>query len=132
MHMQPDCLVRHALYVYDALQSPLTPYCIMCAEKKDIKYPAMGEELTGKVASTANYGVFVTINNDLRALLHQDEIATPDGREVNVKGMFNVGDDIKVSAVLSNPGACNNWLCRALMHLFQIRHACVSEVLTAY
>lgn len=131
MHMQPDCLVRHALCIC-ALQSPLKLYCIMCAEKKDIKYPSVGEELTGKVASTANYGVFVAINDDLRALLHQDEIATPDGREVNVKGMFNVGDDIKVSAVLSNSIACNIRLCRALMHLFPIRHACASKVLIAY
>ncbi len=68
----------------------------MLAERKEIKYPPVGEELTGKVDALTNYGVFVKVNDDLRALLHQDEVATKDGRDPDIRAMFNVGEDIKV------------------------------------
>ena len=68
----------------------------MPAERKEIKYPPVGEELTGKVDAVTNFGVFVKVNDDLRALLHQDEVVTKDGRDPDIRAMFNVGEDIKV------------------------------------
>ncbi len=68
----------------------------MLAERKEIKYPPVGEELTGKVDAVTNFGVFVKVNDDLRALLHQDEVVTKDGRDPDIRAMFNVGEDIKV------------------------------------
>jgi ribosomal protein S1 len=73
---------------------------IAYAERKEIKYPAVGEEITGKVEGVQNFGVFVQVSEDVRGMLHQAEVATPDSREPNMRAMFNVGDDIKVSSGL--------------------------------
>lgn len=43
-----------------------------------------------------NFGVFVKLPDDLRALLHAEEMATEGGREPNIRAMFTVGDEIKV------------------------------------
>lgn len=75
--------------------------CLVRAERKEIKYPPVGEEITGKVDALTNYGVFVKVNDDLRALLHQDEVATKDGRDPDIRAMFNVGEDIKVRGGLA-------------------------------
>ena len=81
----------------------------MLAERKEIKYPPVGEEITGKVDALTNFGVFVKVNDDLRALLHQDEITSKDGRDPDIRAMFNVGDDIKVR----NPLTASYSSCRA-------------------
>ena len=81
----------------------------MLAERKEIKYPPVGEEITGRVDALTNYGVFVKVNDDLRALLHQDEVTSKDGRDPDIRAMFNVGDEIKVR---SHPCADLS-LCRA-------------------
>ena len=65
----------------------------------------MGEEITGKVEGVQNFGVFVQVSEDVRGMLHQAEVATPDSREPNMRAMFNIGDEIKVPAASL---ACSN------------------------
>lgn len=61
--------------------------------------PAVGDEITGKVSRTAGWGVFVDLENNIRGLLHADEVAVPEGgggRDPNIRAMFSEGDEIKV------------------------------------
>ena len=61
--------------------------------------PAVGDEVTGKVQRLAGYGVFVELENNVRGLLHVDEVAVPEGdtsREPNIRAMFSEGDEVKV------------------------------------
>lgn len=59
----------------------------------------MGDEVTGKVNRTAAYGVFVDLENNIRGLLHVDEVTIAEGdssREPNLRAMFSEGEEIKV------------------------------------
>ncbi|KAK9914903.1 hypothetical protein WJX75_002062 [Coccomyxa subellipsoidea] len=64
--------------------------------------PAVGDEITGKVSRTAGWGVFVDLENNIRGLLHADEVAVPEGgggRDPNIRAMFSEGDEIKVRVI---------------------------------
>lgn len=89
------CEVNGALWGAGGDRAPRTPL------------PAVGDEVTGKVNRTAAYGVFVDLENNIRGLLHVDEVAIPEGdssREPNLRAMFSEGEAIKVR--LAQPRKC--------------------------
>ena len=86
----------------------------MCAERKDIKFPAVGEEIQGTVEGVQNYGVFVKISDDIKAMLHGSEMATKDGREPDIRATFSVGDAVKVRSPCCMVDLLRPSICRAL------------------
>ena len=84
----------------------------MRAERKDIKFPAVGEEIQGSVEGVQNYGVFVKISDDIKAMLHGSEMATKDGREPDIRATFSIGDAIKVRSLCCMPYMAHLGICR--------------------
>ena len=79
----------------------------VCAERKDIKYPGVGEEIQGIIEGVQNYGVFVKISDDIKAMLHGSEMASKNGREpdIKVRSPCCIPD-------LAHPSICSqSWLC---------------------
>ena len=71
--------------------------------------PAVGDEVTGKVNRTAAFGVFVDLENNIRGLLHVDEVVVPEGdksREPNLRAMFSEGEEVKVRLGRRRPSLC--------------------------
>jgi elongation factor Ts len=52
--------------------------------------------LPGKVASVMDYGVFVSLNDDVDALVHVSEIS--EERNINPEKMFKVGQEVQVKS----------------------------------
>ena len=82
----------------------------MRAERKDIKFPAVGEEIQGSVEGVQNYGVFVKISDDIKAMLHGSEMASKDGREPDIRATFSIGDAIKVRSPCCMPDTAHRHL----------------------
>jgi predicted RNA-binding protein with RPS1 domain len=60
--------------------------------------------LAGKVASVMDYGVFVSLNEDVDALVHVSEIS--EERNISPEKMFKVGQEVQVLNLIACIAAC--------------------------
>ena len=103
---------RESTGIWDLLRCLKSILALVCAERKDIKYPGVGEEIQGIIEGVQNYGVFVKIRDDIKAMLHGSEMASKNGREPDIRATFAIGDEIKVRSPCCIPDVAHPSICR--------------------
>ena len=75
--------------------------------KKKLSKLKVGDKVEGKVAAVLQFGIFVTLEDNVEGLVHISEISWDKMEDIN--GTYKVGDDVKakVIAVDSNTGRVN-------------------------